>query len=320
MKSIIIKTALTYFLFLFLNIDLSAQKTGLFTTTFNDRGTISTIYCSVPTDYSPDKNYPLLLAWHGSGDGGSNMRYIITSLLGNNINAIVICPDANKVNGKDSSYFYNLGREAYYYAKNSYSIDQSKTVVMGFSWGGKFSFEFGLLNTNLFKGIIGHAPAIGSLSQDMWSNIKNVRMATILGDKDFNYVAVNSLMNSIINKNANLLYLVKPGVVHVDNAYFNSQEIIDDYRKCYEYVIGNKTDIFEYTIENIDIKLYNITDSKLNIEKNLGNIKIYDYLGNYLGVYEYPYLIDNFKLKPKSFYFGIYLSNNKSFCIKLINY
>ena len=109
---------------------------------------------------------------------------------------------------------------------------------MGFSWGGGFAFQQGLLNTNLFNGIIGHAPAIGSLNQTQWDNINNIRMATILGDKDMNFNAVNALMNSIISKGANLLYLIKPNVTHVDNAYFNSDTIIVDYRKCYDYVIN----------------------------------------------------------------------------------
>ena len=71
-------------------------------------------------------------------------------------------------------------------------------------------------------------------------------MATILGDKDFNYAAVSALMKNIQNAGGNLLYIEKPGVQHVDNTYFNSQAIIDDFRQCYDYIIG-VTDVSDNT-------------------------------------------------------------------------
>ena len=61
------------------------------------------------------------------------------------------------------------------------------------------AFQLGLLNPLLFNGIIGFAPAIGmaQTSQGMWDNIARIRMATILGDQDFNFAAVDQLMKEI---------------------------------------------------------------------------------------------------------------------------
>ena len=72
----------------------------------------------------------------------------------------------------------------------------------------------------------------------MWNNINNIRMATIDGDQDFNFANVNSLMNQIKSYSADLYYLVKPGVQHDDNNYFGSQEFVNDYHKCYSYVLN----------------------------------------------------------------------------------
>lgn len=284
-------TILLILIFVFLGkFDLFSQQTGNFTLTYTDRGVTSSIYCWVPTDYNPSKPYPLLVGWHGAGDTGNNMRNILKILLAQNINAVLACPDANTVNGKDTSYFFNLGREAYWQMKQKYNIDTNKTVVMGFSWGGAFSYQFGLLQPELFKGIIGHAPAIGSLTQTMWDNISKIRMATILGDKDFNYTAVNALMNSIKSKGGELLYIIKPGVVHVDNAYFNSQEIIVDYRACYDFVINTQNSIEREFNDDFSISIYPnpATDNvfiKLNnelIQTNSSNLelKIISELGN----------------------------------------
>ncbi len=245
MKKIILFFALLVFTLACLG-KIYCQQTGQFTLSYTDRGITSSLYFWVPADYDSTKSYPFIMGWHGAGDTGGNMRSILAFILAQRINAILVCPDANKVNGQDGTYFSNLTSAAYSQVRQNYNIDTNKIVVMGFSWGGGYSYQIGLLNPHLFKGIIGHAPAIGSLTQAMWDNIKKVRMATILGDKDFNYSAVNSLMLNIQSKGADLLYIIKPGVVHVDNAYFNSQAIIDDYRQCYEYVINSPSPVKEY--------------------------------------------------------------------------
>ncbi|TAL70652.1 MAG: choice-of-anchor D domain-containing protein [Bacteroidetes bacterium] len=232
---------LTYFVFMISSTSLFSQpNTGNFTMQYTDRGITSNIYFWVPENYDSTKSYPFLLAWHGSGDTGENNRNFFAYLLAQRVNAILVCPDVNNILDimqQDVTYFTNLTDASYNYTLSTYNIDTNKIVVMGFSMGGSFAYQLGLLNPDMFNGIIGLAPAIGSLDQTMWSNIKKLRMSTILGDKDNNYTVVNKLMNDIKNAGGALLYLVKPGVKHVDNDYFNSQEIIVDLRQCYDYVV-----------------------------------------------------------------------------------
>ena len=253
------------------------------------------------------------------------MRKIVAYILAERINAILLCPDANKVNGKDTSYFYNLMREAYSFSKNNYNIDTNKTVIMGFSWGGAFSYQTGLLNTSMFKGIIGHAPAVGSLNKQQWDNIGNIRMATILGDKDFNFTAVNNLMNSIIQKGGNLLYIVKPNVTHVDNAYFNSQAIIDDYRQCYDYVINDISAVedeyrinsnFQFSISpNPIVNLSNIncsfmTDGNLEIfVQDLNGKEICTIYNGFVSKGDYIYKINAQNMTSGAYLLTIKLNN-----------
>jgi pimeloyl-ACP methyl ester carboxylesterase len=213
-------------------------STGNFAKTYTDRGVTSTVSFWVPTDYDSTQVYPFLYAWHGAGDTGANMRTFIAYLLAQKVNAILVCPDANAINGKSNDYFLNLINYSYSYTRTNYKIDTNKIIIMGFSWGGGVAYQLGLQNPNLFKGVMGLAPAIGQLDQTMWDNIKKIRMATILGDQDFNYTAVSTLMKNIQSAGGNLLYIEKPGVQHVDNDYFNSQAIIDDLRQCYDYIIG----------------------------------------------------------------------------------
>nr|MDA3842807.1 T9SS type A sorting domain-containing protein [Candidatus Kapabacteria bacterium] len=137
--------------------------------------------------------------------------------------------------------------QSYQYTLSTYNIDPEKIVITGFSWGGAIAYELGLGNPEMFNGIIGLAPAVGSFSEDMWANIKSIRMATILGDKDINFSAVNALMTSVSTQGGEILYKIKPGVVHVDNVYFNSQEFLDDYSECWEFVLNTGTSVQEQT-------------------------------------------------------------------------
>ncbi|MFH1049302.1 MAG: T9SS type A sorting domain-containing protein [bacterium] len=242
------KKLIVLFIAFFIGINgnaFSQPATGLFPMQYTDRGVVSQISFAVPEDYDSTKSYPFLLGWHGSGDSGNNMRNILYQLLSSRVGAILVCPDVNNVLSLESSYFNNLINASLDYTFNTYNIDAKKVIAIGFSMGGGISYQLGLLNPEIFTGIIGHAPAIGSgqFNQTMWDNITKIRMATILGTLDFNWTAVNALMLEIQNRGGELLYLVKPGVGHVDNNYFNSQEIYDDYMQCYKFVIGEVTGV-----------------------------------------------------------------------------
>ncbi len=216
---------------------LNAQpRTGRFAETFDNNGITSTINYYVPEDYDSTKAYPFFFAWHGAGMPGSSMCDLMYILIAQRIKAIAVCPDANNCQTNDQ--LNNLIDVSYDRAAEVYNIDTTRRVITGFSWGGRISFELGLLNPLMFDGIIGFAPAVGSLTQPMWDNIGRIRMATILGDQDFNFNAVDALMKQIPTRGGALLYMVKPGVVHADNVYFNSQEFRDDYAACYDFVLG----------------------------------------------------------------------------------
>lgn len=237
-----------------------AQQTGDFYLQVPNNGIASNIYFHVPTDYDSTKTYPLLWAWHGAGMPGGNMLGLML-LLQDSIKGIVVCPDANNATTNDQLNF--LINYSYAYPKSFYKIDTAKIVVTGYSWGGNMSYQIGLLNPNIVKGIIGIAPAIGSaqFAQQMWDNITKIRMATILGSLDFNYTPVSSLMTEIKSRGGSLLYIEKEGLDHQgSNGYFNRQEFIDDYMKCYRYVLNNTS--------GAEIKDKDITEIEITISPN----------------------------------------------------
>ncbi len=234
---------------------LAQPNTGRFAESFDNGGVTSVINYYVPEDYDSTQTYPLFYSWHGAGMAGSSMRDVMYATIAQRIKAIVVAPDANNLS--TNQQLNNLINASYGRVMDLYSIDTTKRIVTGFSWGGQMSYQLGLQNPLLFDGIIGFAPAIGmgQMTQGMWDNITRIRMATILGDQDFNYAAVDQLMKEIPNRGGSLLYIVKPGVEHVDNMYFNSQEFRDDYERCYNYVLGiaTSTDVLAPLVHGISI-------------------------------------------------------------------
>jgi len=213
--------------------------TGDFSLKFQNNDVESSMEFYVPTDYDSTKSYKLFYGWHGQGMPAINMKNIIKGSFSTMNNMIVVCPDVNNIIEKSGDYLSNVITQSLGYVHSQYNIDTTDRVITGFSMGGSYAYQIGLGTGDFFKGIIGLSPAIGNLSQDNWANITNVNMATILGDQDFNYSVVDGLMKQIQNQDCNLLYLIKPGVEHSDQNYFGSQEFIDDYNQCYDFVVGS---------------------------------------------------------------------------------
>jgi hypothetical protein len=230
---------------LFFDTSIGEVKTGKYYINYTDRDFDSRIYLSAPLNYDSTKAYSLIIGWHGTDDSGAVIRDFLYNVLARYYDIILVCPDANYLKNKDSSYLENLKRYAYQYAMKSFNIAPGRIIASGFSWGGGNSFLSALKEPELYTGVIGLSPAISraELTKDMWQNSAKLRLATIDGDMDFNHDAVNSLMADFENMNAETLFIIKPGIGHDDSAYFNSQEIKDDFLKCYKFVIGSTDEV-----------------------------------------------------------------------------
>lgn len=199
-------------------------------------GTIRTYYLYVPEYYDSSESYPLLFSFHGSGQTGGIMRDFMKQTT--DIGAIICCPDHNNMTTTQELMYMVDSSFAFL---DNYSIDENKRVITGFSFGAYTAYHIGLYNPDMFTGIIGISPLLDSAQMNTrkWENIRSIRMAAILGTADFNWIPANNLLTMMQDSAAKLLYLVKQDVSHSDIFYFNSQEYINDYKHCYNYIIGN---------------------------------------------------------------------------------
>ncbi len=220
-----------------------AKKTGAFSLTFSNNGIQSSVYLYVPEDYDSTKAYPMLWGWHGGGVPGETMLNMLAQIR-YSTKVIIVCPDINNITTNDQ--FSNIYSFSYLYPIQNYSVDTTKVVITGSSLGGFYAYQIGLTNPKLVKGIIGIAPAIGveDITTDQWENVSQVRMATILGTLDDNYDAVSDLITEIKDRGGDMLFIEKQGLDHVgSNGYYSTQEFIDDYMNCFDYVLNSTTGV-----------------------------------------------------------------------------
>jgi len=311
---------------LFMNFGIikSQVNTGLFTMSYNEGGVQHPISFYVPEDYSAEKAYPMIFGWHGAGMAGTAMAGWLHQTIAQQEKIILVCVDIN--NAQTSQTLLNIVQQSLAYATQTYNIDMAKIVISGYSMGGAYSYIFGLSNATYFKGIIGTAPAIAldNFSEEMWSAVPNIRMATILGESDEMFGMIDSSMKEIKVRGGQLLYKKKPGVTHGDGNYFNSQEYKDDYKECWDYIFL-ATDIEENLINNIGIELYpnpvsSIANVSYTIDKSsnvsvsiqnaIGETLIKGIENTYLNAGDYNDIINTASLVPGVYYCIIKTESN----------
>lgn len=110
----------------------------------------------LPKNFSPEKKYPLIIALHGMAQT-SNSAFEKWKPVADDLNAILLCPKGSDFNQgytrtpiDDRKIFVDLFNTM----KKKYKIDESKSVLAGFSRGGNFAIETGILYPETFKNII----------------------------------------------------------------------------------------------------------------------------------------------------------------------
>lgn len=166
------------FLLLISIISCSNHKTEIASVESKHLPNADTVLIATPENYSPDKNYPLVILLHG-WSGNYNQWNSITNLqdFANAYDFIIACPDGFY----DSWYLNNpLKPELQYedffwndfipYLTKNYSIDSKNVFISGLSMGGHGAITLFLKNPDFFKSA-GSTSGILDLSffPDRWS-------------------------------------------------------------------------------------------------------------------------------------------------------
>ena len=131
------------------NIYSSPQKTITL-----ENGGKAIIY--LPERYNPKKRYPLIMVLHGMRQT-AEYTIQVWKHAANELNMILVCPHGSDFNNAytgapidDRKNFIGFLN----YIDHNYKVDFSKSLLVGFSRGGSFAIETGILYPRKFRNIV----------------------------------------------------------------------------------------------------------------------------------------------------------------------
>ena len=191
--------------------------------------------------------HPLHAVWGNS----TTWRDILTDFAEAN-NLILAAPDGG-ANGRiddpiDKAFMTTLLDSV----ENWYTIDTDKEFILGFSWGGRATYSYGLENHNRFAGFLTIGSFIngtGGLGESLLANALNQPFYIMHGDQDNTAPIATSffpIRDELINRGAIVESLILQGVGHTI-IFPNREEILTT---AYHWLDSVSTDI-AVSVENI---------------------------------------------------------------------
>jgi len=272
------KNILTLSLFLIFTFVSVAQETIDSGFAFDtDPNKLYSLY--IPSSYNASEENSLMLALHpfntNRWDAKAWRDTLIVFAEANDL--ILVCPDGG-VDGKvdspiDTAFTTTLLDSMAMW----YNIDAQQQYVMGFSWGAKTSYTYGLRRTDKFSGylIIGAAVEINEVT-GIVENAKDESFFLVHGANDSPNTRFTPLLNALSTNEACVESRLMSGVGHTIDLP-NRNAILTE---AFQWIVSNNCQFssteetinsFNFEIfpnpasDYIEIKLDNISDFQINL-------------------------------------------------------
>jgi len=238
----------------------------------------------IPSGYDDATPHSLMLGLHplnvNRWDGESWRDTLITFAEANNL--LLVCPDGGIDGQIDSPIDTAFTTTLIDSVSTWYNINQEEKYIMGFSWGGKTTYTYGLRRTDQFKGylVIGAAVTL-SETNGIIDNASNENFYLVHGGNDTPNVRFTPLKNALEDNDACVESILMPGVGHTID-FNNRNEILTE---AFSFLRDNVCAIssVEETKTDTSIKAYpNPTNGVVNltyIDISYYDISIYDIQG-----------------------------------------
>lgn len=209
----------------------------------------------IPSAYNENEPHQLMLALHpfntSRWDGESWRDTLITFAETNNL--ILVSPDGGsdgKIDDPIDTAFTSFLIDS---MSIWYNIDESERYIMGFSWGGRTTYTYGLDNVSEYKGFmpIGAAASIDQI-QNSVGNASDKPFYLVHGSQDSPNVRYTPFLNALNDNDACVESLLMSGVGHTID-FPNRNQILSD---AFSYLknetcplISSTKDIDEQSLE-----------------------------------------------------------------------
>jgi poly(3-hydroxybutyrate) depolymerase len=156
-----------------------------------DDGRNLNVTLRIPTDYDPQRPYPLLYVLHGSGGNGADVIGYVEQLLGGEIEQYVVAAPSGYrqvvVHSTTPPSTEHLA--ALLAVRKTVHVDNDRVFVMGYSRGGHAAWTLAVLHPDQFAGVIAVAGTLilqdyGELFETFLPNIAATRVFACWGEND----------------------------------------------------------------------------------------------------------------------------------------
>ena len=198
-------------------INLSAQVSYDSTIAFQtDPAKIFAVY--VPSSYTPGTPNRVMVGLHPFNTSrwdAISWKDTLTDFAETN-GLILVCPDGGADGQVDDAIDTTFTTAILDSVKNWYTVDNDKIYAMGFSWGAKTTYTYGLTRPDIYAGYlpIGAAVSIGELNSTMLFNSKDKPVYLVHGGNDSPGTRFTPIRQALIDSGAIVNSLLMPGVGH----------------------------------------------------------------------------------------------------------
>lgn len=263
----------------------------------------------IPSTYSANTPNKLMLGLHplntSRWDAEAWCDTLIQFAEANHL--ILVCPDGG-LDGRiddaiDTAFTSNLLDSVAIW----YNIDTDKTYAMGFSWGGKTTYTYGLAHAWRFRGFLPIGSAMSGTSEVAGSimNANGKPFYLVHGSFDSPSNRYTPIYNALNNNGAILNSLLMTGVGHTID-FPNRNQIL---KTAFEWIDSvncsllttTSTSVITNTRTTLSIYPNPIVNNETTLQYHstkteVINIQIYDLLGNPIRSYSFPTNVGENKL------------------------
>jgi predicted esterase len=223
-------------------------------------------------------------------------------------NLILVCPDGG-LDGRiddaiDTAFTSNLLDSVAIW----YDIDVDKTYAMGFSWGGKTTYTYGLSHAWRFRGFLPIGSAMSGTSEVSGSitNANGKPFYLVHGSSDSPSNRYTPIYNALNNNGAILNSLLMSGVGHTID-FPNRNQIL---KTAFEWIDSVNCSLLTTTsipaVSNHSTSTFSVYPNPIvnnqttlqyySTKTEVVKIQIYDLLGNFIRSYSFPTTVGENKL------------------------
>jgi predicted esterase len=211
------------------------------------------------------------------------------------VNAIMLCPDGGldgKVDDPIDTAFTSFILDS---IRQTYNIDDTKIFAMGFSWGGRTTYTYGLNRPNLFEGHLVIGAAINGLNEigQLIDNAENKSFYLVHGSNDAVSTRYTPAKTALENANACIEGELLQGVGHTIDFPNRNQILLDAFNWLENRACGlsgntSTTQTSQVIYPNPSDGYFNVSNLKDYIIDGLydcnGNLVRYKNTGNGISV------------------------------------